>query len=70
MSRVPPLKSDAEVTSQLLAEALPLVREGVNQLLEQRPRDAMAFLAEFFRQGQRHIDSHATSKKVLLYFRR
>merc|ERR1711868_183896 len=25
-----------------------MIREGVNQLLEHRPRDAMAFLADFF----------------------
>ena len=94
MSRIPPLKSDAELAQLLLQgrylkiytvvgpnddfqkyltplfgpttitkryrlvenkllliillESLPMIREGVNQLLEHRPRDAMAFLADFF----------------------
>ena len=48
MSRIPPIKSDAELTQLILDESLPLIYEGLNLLLDKQPKDGMAFLADFF----------------------
>lgn len=48
MSRIPPIKSDAELTHLILDESLPLIYEGLNLLLDKQPKDGMAFLADFF----------------------
>ena len=42
------LKSVEDLEKEIYAEALPLILEGLNALLAKKPKDAMAFLAEYF----------------------
>jgi len=48
MSRIPPIKSDTELDKMIIEEALPIIHEGLNLLLEKQPKDGMSFLADFF----------------------
>ena len=42
------LKSVDDLEKEIYDEALPLILEGLNALLAKKPKDAMAFLAEYF----------------------
>ena len=44
-------------------ESLPMIREGVNQLLDQKPHDAMAFLADFFQAKANETSTVMTAPK-------
>ena len=42
------LKSVEDLEKEIYSEALPLILEGLNELLAKKPKDAMAFLGEYF----------------------
>lgn len=42
------LKSVEDLEKEIYTEALPLILEGLNALLAEKPKDAMAFLGEYF----------------------
>ncbi|CBY16151.1 unnamed protein product [Oikopleura dioica] len=42
------LKSVEDLEKEIYVEALPLILEGLNELLEKKPKDAMEFLADYF----------------------
>ena len=42
------LKSVEDLEKEIYVEALPLILEGLNDLLEKKPKDAMKFLADYF----------------------
>lgn len=61
-TRIPPIKSDIELEKIILDESMPIIFEALTQLLDQKPKDGMEFLADFF-QSRVKTDPLIPSKK-------